>query len=218
MDVVEEFGARVVPDVGCGTGSFLARLAALEQISLVGIDPAGASMEVARSKVSDDRVEWIVGTMLDLAGDVAWHGHFDPITMTANVAQVFLGEVKWHCTLRAIHTSLRPGGHLAFETRVPADRAWERWTKELTRQVVDVPEGGPVEDWVQVTSVNGSFVTFESPTVFLADGERIESTTTLRFKTEEDLRESLARTGFVDIEIRDLPYTPGRGWLVLANA
>lgn len=42
--------------------------------------------------------------------------------------------------------------------------------------------------------------------------------TTLRFRTEEDLRESLARTGFVDIEIRDLPYAPGCGWLVLAKA
>lgn len=216
VDVVEEFGARVVLDVGCGTGSFLARLAALEETSLVGIDPAGASIDVARSKISDNRVEWIVGTMLDQTGP-AWHGYFDLVTMTANVAQVFLEEEEeWHCSLGAIHTSLRPGGPLVFETRAPADRAWKRWSKELTRRVVDVPGEGPVERWVQVTGINDPFVTFESPTVFLADGERIDSNTTLRFRTEE-LRDSLARTGFVNIQIRDLPYAPGRGWLVLAQ-
>lgn len=217
VDVVEEFGARVVLDVGCGTGTFVARLVDLGEFNVVGVDPAGASIEIARAKVDTQRVEWIVGTMIGVAADSAWRGHFDLVTMTANVAQVFLEENEWLSTLRAIHTSLQPGGHLAFETRVPADRAWERWTKELTRQVVDVPGEGLVEDWVDVTRVSGPFVTFESPTIFHADGERIESTSTLRFRTETELRATLSQAGFLNIDIRDLPYAPGRGWLVVAN-
>ena len=35
--------------------------------------------------------------------------------------------------------ALRPGGMLVFETRDPARRAWEQWTPELTRTVVDIP-------------------------------------------------------------------------------
>jgi hypothetical protein len=74
-----------------------------------------------------------------------------------------------------------------------------------------------VEDWVQVTDVSGELVTFDSPTVFLADGERIDSTSTLRFRTQEALRGSLTEAGFVGTEVRDLPYAPGRGWLVVAR-
>ena len=74
-----------------------------------------------------------------------------------------------------------------------------------------------VEDWVHVTHVSGAFVTFESPTIFHADGERLESTSTLRFRTQPELRATLAHAGFLDIDIQDLPYAPGRGWLVVAK-
>jgi O-methyltransferase involved in polyketide biosynthesis len=39
--------------------------------------------------------------------------------MTGNVAQVFLTDDEWEQTLRGIGAALRPGGHLAFETRRP---------------------------------------------------------------------------------------------------
>ena len=73
--------------------------------------------------------------------------------MTANVAQVFLTDDDWQATLRGARQALRPGGHLVFETRDPARRAWERWTPELTRTVVDVPGIGVVESWEEVTDV-----------------------------------------------------------------
>ena len=59
--------------------------------------------------------------------------------MTANVAQVFLTDVEWAATLDGIRRALRPRGTLVFETRDPAQRAWERWTPELTHTAVDVP-------------------------------------------------------------------------------
>ncbi|GAB3251494.1 class I SAM-dependent methyltransferase [Alteromonas gracilis] len=217
LAVAEEVGARSVLDVGCGTGTYALMLAARD-LDVVGVDPADASVDVARRKPGADRVEWVVGTAERLAADPAYAARFDLATMTANVAQVFLTDEDWLATLRVIRTCLRPGGHLAFETRNPADRGWERWTTELSRQVVDVPGQGPVEDWVQVTEVRGDLVTFESPTIFHADGERIESTTTLRFRDEGTLRASLAEAGSADVDVRDLPYAPGRGWLVVARA
>lgn len=217
VDLVREFGADAVLDVGCGTGTLACRLAA-QGVEVLGVDPAGASVTVARAKTGAERVEWVVGTVEDVAARPDQRGRYDLATMSANVAQVFLGDEEWLATLGSIRTCLRPGGRLAFETRVPADRAWERWTKEASHQVVDVEGEGPVEDWVQVTAVDGELVTFDSPTIFRADGERIDSTTTLRFRGRDDLLSSLARAGFAGSEVRDLPYAPGRGWLVVAQA
>lgn len=216
MDVVEEFNARSVLDVGCGTGTLACRLAD-HKIRVLGVDPAAASVAVAQTKRGADRVEWVVGTMADVAASPSHRNNHDLATMTANVAQVFLDDSDWQSTLKAIHSCLRPGGRLAFESRRPSDRGWEGWTKELTRQLVDIPKEGLVESWVQVTAVEGETVTFESPTIFHADGEHIDSTTTLRFRTEEALCDSLSRAGFSELDVRDLPYAPGRGWLIVAS-
>jgi len=217
VDLVQALSATSVLDVGCGTGTLARRLAALG-IEVLAFDPANASVAVARTKVDAEQVEWAVATAPDVSGDWSRRARYDLATMTANVAQVFLEDDEWLATLRAVHSCLRPGGHLAFESRKPADRAWERWTKALTHQVVDVEAEGPVEDWTEVTAVDGEFVTFVAPKVFLADGERIVSTSMLRFRSEEALRRSLTHAGFLDVDVRDLPYAPGRGWLLLARA
>jgi len=216
VDLVHEFGAGTVLDVGCGTGTLACRLAA-GGVKVLGVDPAEASVMVAQAKLRAGQVDWVVGTVADVSADPDHREHYDLATMSANVAQVFLEDDEWLATLRAIRSCLRAGGHLAFETRVPADRAWERWTKKLSHQVVNVEGEGPVEDWVQVTAVDGELVTFDSPTIFLADGERIDSTSTLRFRDEETLRSSLKHAGFTNVEVRELPYAPGRGWLIVAR-
>jgi len=215
LSLAAEAGA--VLDVGCGTGT-LACLLAARGAEVLGVDPASASVDVARSKPGADRVNWLVGTAPDAAADAANHQRFELATMTANVAQVFLTDADWISTLHAIRTCLRPGGLLAFETRNLEDRAWERWTKEQSHQVVDAGADGLVEDWAEVTAVDGELVTFESPTVFLRDGERVESTSTLRFRSQDALQSTLAEAGFCAVEIRELPYAPTRGWLVLARS
>nr|WP_268826964.1 class I SAM-dependent methyltransferase [Brevibacterium sp. UCMA 11754] len=217
VDVAKRFGASEVLDVGCGTGTLAALLAGLE-ISALGLDPASASIDIAQSKVVSDFAEFVVGEAPDIADDPARHRGFDLATMTANVAQVFLDDDEWLATLRAIHSCLRPSGCLVFEARRPSDRAWNRWTKELTWRVVDVDGEGPVETWVQVTEVNGEYVSFDSPTIFHSDGERINSTSTLRFRTEDAVKGSLTDAGFGTINVHDLPYAPGRGWLFIASA
>ncbi|MFW0770159.1 hypothetical protein ACLRGH_09030 [Arthrobacter koreensis] len=71
---------------------------------------------------------------------------------------------------------------------------------------------------MQVSRVDGELVTFESPTGVLRGGERVDSTSTLRLRSRDALRASLAKAGFGAVEIRLLPYAPTRGWLVLGQA
>ena len=58
--LVDELGARSVLDIGCGTGVFALLLAA-RGCDVVGVDPAGASVDVARAKPGADAVRWVVG-------------------------------------------------------------------------------------------------------------------------------------------------------------
>ncbi|HXL91424.1 MAG TPA: class I SAM-dependent methyltransferase, partial [Streptosporangiaceae bacterium] len=114
LAIADEFGARGVLDIGCGTGTFGCLLAE-RGFEVVGVDPAAASLEVARAKPGADRVHWLHGDATSLPPL-----QVDLATMTANVAQVFLTEEDWVTTLTGIHDAVRPGGHLVFETRDPA--------------------------------------------------------------------------------------------------
>ena len=104
--------------------------------------PGGASIDVARGKPGADRVRWVVGE-IDAVADL----RFDLVTMTANVAQVFLDDGAWRAMLATAYDVLRPGGHLVFETRDPAREAWLEWTREESTTVADVPGEGRVESW-----------------------------------------------------------------------
>ncbi len=210
VEMVDELGARSVLDVGCGTGTFACMLAG-RGIDVVGVDPAWASLEIARAKPGAGAVRWVHGdatTLPPLAVDAAF--------MTGNVAQVFLTDEDWATTLRGTWEALRPGGHLVFETRDRAQRAWERWTPELTRSVLDVPGVGVVEDWGELTEVSGQFVTFRSTTVFRKENLVIESTSTLRFRDRPEIEDSLVAAGFQTVEIRDAPDRPGLEFVYIA--
>ena len=212
--MIAEFGVRSVLDLGCGTGVF-ALLLADRGLEVIGVDPAGASLDVARAKAGADRVTWIHGDASAIPPTVA----VDAVTMTANVAQVFQTDDDWRSTLVAVRAALRPGGRLIFESRDPARRAWEEWTVERTKSTTDIPSVGRVTEWVKVLDVRdgGELVTFESPNVFEADGTVISSRSTLRFRSREALEESLAASGFAVDEVRDAPDRPGRELVFIAR-
>jgi len=215
--MVAELGAHSVLDVGCGTGTFACRLA-LQGCDVVGVDPAGASLQVARAKPGAERVRWLHGDATNLPPL-----QVDLATMTANVAQVFLTDEDWHSTLLGIHRALRPGGHLVFETRDPARRAWAEWSREQSYSRREVPGRGLVESWVEVGDVSGDLVTFTSTFVFApnsdsdSDSAVLTSESTLCFRGRENVEATLLTAGFDLDEVRDAPDRPGREFVFVSR-
>jgi hypothetical protein len=104
-----------------------------------------------------------------------------------------------------------------FETRDPARRAWEEWTREGTPQVQPVPSGGTVESWSELVSVELPFVSFRGTYVFSSDGAVLTSDSTLRFRERVEVEESLAAAGFAVDEVREAPDRPGKEWVFVAR-
>lgn len=214
MDIAGErgVGGGVVVDVGCGTGSLAVRLAGLGY-SVAGVDPAKASLAVARRKPYAGAVTWIEGdatalSALKLGADVAF--------MTGNVAQVFLGDEEWSRTLRAVRGALRAGGRIVFETRRPARRAWEDWAAETGPVTRQVPGVGVVEQRLEVVSVALPYVSFRYAYRF-PDGTVLTSESTLRFREREEIEASLAECGFAVMDVREAPDRMGKEYVFIAR-
>lgn len=211
MALVDELGAGSVVDLGCGTGTF-ACLLAQRGLDVVGVDPAAASLDVARQKPGADRVRWITGGATDLPPLQA-----DLVTMTGNVAQVFLADDEWLATLRAARAVLRLGGHLVFEVRDPARKAWTEWTPERSYRRFDLAGVGAVESWVELTDVTLPDVSFRWTFVFEDDGQVLTSDSTLRFRSHAEVVASLADSGFEVVDVRDAHDRPGAEFVFVAQ-
>jgi SAM-dependent methyltransferase len=189
LGLADELKAHCMVDLGCGTGVLTCELAAGGR-QVVGVDPAPAMLAVARRRPGADRVRWVESDVHALRlRDV------DLVVMTGNVAQVFLEDAEWRATLQAIHAALRPGGHLAFESRNPHDRPWERWNRDSTYERFDSPNG-PMETWLEVVGVSNGRVQLEGHNVFLSTGEVLVARDELRFRSFEELAGSLTEAGF----------------------
>lgn len=208
--IARELGARRILDVGCGTGTFALMLAD-QGCAVIGVDPAAASLAVARSKPGAERVRWIEGDVTSLPAL-----QVDLATMTANVAQAIVDNAVWRGTLRGIYAALRPGGYCVFETRDPAREAWREWTRGQSYGVVEVDGIGPVESWYELLDVQRPLVTFTATCVF-PDGETLTSETTLRFREREEVEADLLAAGYSVGNVRDAPDRPGRELVFLAR-
>jgi SAM-dependent methyltransferase len=211
LDIADELGADRVLDIGCGTGC-LAVLLARGGRAVIAVDPAGASLDVAKSKDDIAGVTWIHGeaaTVLAVRADLA--------VMTGNVAQVFLTDDAWTQALQGIHAALRPSGYLVFETRRPERRAWEEWASDTSRTVLDVPGTGPVEQCSEVTDVDLPFVSFRCTYRFLVDGAVITSDSTLRFRSRDEVESDLAAHGYRVLDVREAPDRPTREFVFIAR-
>jgi SAM-dependent methyltransferase len=226
LGVAEELGADRVLDVGCGTGS-LAVLLAESGRTVMGADPAGASLEIAKSKDQTGRITWIHGDATavpsrsaDLPGADLPGADLpgaDLAVMTGNVAQVILADEDWTRTLHAIGAALHPRGYLVFETRRPEHRTWEEWAAEVAPVILDIPGVGPVERRREVTGVSYPLVHLRDTYRFLTDGTAVTSESTRRFRSRDEVAASLAACGYQVLDVRDAPDRPGREFVFIAQ-
>jgi hypothetical protein len=135
--------------------------------------------------------------------------------MTGNVAQVFLDDDEWAAVLLDVRRALRPRGHLVLETRRPEDRAWERWRSDGVAATVRTPSGLVARSLADL-EVSWPFVSFSHDYDF-PDGTRVTSSSTLRFRSREEVEQSLDRAGFSVVEVRDAPDRPGREYVFIAT-
>jgi SAM-dependent methyltransferase len=212
LAIAAELDARTVLDVGCGTGTLACLLADLG-VDVIGVEPAAASLDIARAKPGAGRVRWLHGdatTLPPLQVDLA--------TMTANVSHVILADEDWSATLRGIHAALCPGGHLVFEARDPAREAWLEWNRDATFQRLDVPGAGAVETWWDLTEVSGEYVSYRRTYVFAADGTTLVSDSTRRFRSMAEIEGSLRSAGYTLVDVHDAPDRPNYEWVFIARA
>jgi SAM-dependent methyltransferase len=186
---VAELSPTSVLDLGCGTGTFALQLAALGK-EVIGVDPAAASIEVARRKDEAGRVRWIVGDATSLP-DV----EVDLVTMTGNVGE-HLSDTAWSSALVACRKVLRPEGHLLFGARDPAGRPWSQWNESSTFERVEIAGVGVVRDWLEVTDEGPHHFTFRWTFVFERDGTTIEWNATFRVRTRGEITDALTVAGF----------------------
>ncbi len=177
------------PDRICGTGRLALGMAAAGH-TVTGMDPARASLEAARVKPGASHVTWIEGTSGALPDR-----SFDVVVMTSHVAQFFVSDDEWRLTLADLKRALVPRGRLAFDTRDPLARGWERWNPAESRRRVILPDGRVVTVWTEVTAVRDGAV---SSAIHNAcpEGEELLSTAILRFRPEAEVRSALREAGF----------------------
>jgi ubiquinone/menaquinone biosynthesis C-methylase UbiE len=187
-----DLAAASVLDVGCGTGTRLASTRRRgHRGTLVGVDPAEAMLDIARVKAPD--VRWVRSDAqtLDLGE------RFALVTMTGHAFQLLLDDAAVRAALASFRRSLEPGGLLAFETRNPATRPWQSWTREGTRIAIEAPDGEPYESWVEdPVAHDGELVTFTGAIHSLRTGRERTTRNTLRFIDPAHLRQLLAEADF----------------------
>jgi SAM-dependent methyltransferase len=211
MGISQELGAHQVLDVGCGTGTFALMLAD-RGMDVVGVDPAAASLAVARAKPGAQRVHWVHG---DATAPLPVQ--VDLVTMTGNVAQAIADPGEWQATLRGVRDALRPGGHLVFETRDPGYRGWREWNRATSYSIKEIPGVGAVESWVELTDVALPLVSFRWTWVFASDGQTLTSDSTLRFRERDEVVACLVEHGYAVTAVRDAPDRPGRELVFVAR-
>jgi SAM-dependent methyltransferase len=179
VELAAQLDARTIVDLGCGAGRLAVALASGER-RVIGVDPSKAMLDRARTRDGAKRVEWIWGDVSALdSRDV------DLVVMTGNIPSTRVTDEAWDQLLAGVHTALRSGGHLAFGSWNPRARPWDKWRWDPV--VVPIGEGGAR------VGAGGRL----GPGMELAGGrEWLSSPSVWRYRTREELADSLTRAGF----------------------
>jgi SAM-dependent methyltransferase len=166
---------------------------------MIGVEPSGLMLEVARRNSQGLNIEWVQGEARSIHGCSA-----DLAIMTGHVAQFYLGDAQWLTALKSIYQVLPLGGYFAFESRNPNVQPWVKkdqsnntdWYAPNFHKKVNDPIEGEIEYRSKLLKVEGELVLSEGCYFFPATGEEIVSRNELRFRTRTEIIHSLTHTGF----------------------
>jgi SAM-dependent methyltransferase len=197
LAVLENSKCKKIADLGCGTGRLTVQFAKAGY-HILAVDPNKEAIEFAKNKEYPSEVTWLVGDSSTLQTD-----EFDAVIMTANVAQVFLTDKSWQNVISDAFRALKPGGHFIFDTRNPLARVWEQWEKDLTPDVaINQRTGEPLEIWTTYEGfVDGIYTFYETVKNVRTDEIVIHEKMQLKFRTQEEIHESLKQAGFSQIRV-----------------
>ena len=193
LDLAAALGTESIVDIGCGTGMLTVELARPGR-RVIGVDPSGPMLAVARSRPGGDLVQWTEGGVEALG--VLDASAADLVVMTRHVAQIIADDDLWHATLAAARDALRPGGRVAFESRHPRSQPWGPGRSYAPHRRFDEPGGGAFEMWQEVVAMRGDRTECELHYRFADSGDELVSRNVLRFRTEPELARDLVDAGF----------------------
>ncbi|WP_313812713.1 class I SAM-dependent methyltransferase [Glutamicibacter sp.] len=180
-------GARQILDLGCGTGILTVTFAEPGRC-VVGVDPSATMLDFAAHRAGADAVRWILGN----SGSIP-QGRYDLMVMSGNVAQ-HIPEGQWVRSLKDLRRVAAPDALLAFESRNPQDRAWERWAGELKK--IRNTQYGEIEEWCEVEELGEGQVRLRVKNQFLKTGEVVVQESVLSFRGERQVIADLREAGF----------------------
>lgn len=191
--LADGLSARMILDLGCGTGLLTRSLVAPGRV-VIGIDPSPTMLGHARRQPGAEAVTWIDGdaSVLEPTGDV------DLVVSSGNT-MMHVGDQA--SVLRRLAGALRRGGVISFESRDPAARAWEQWTREATYGERNTP-AGHLREWLELIEVaSDGRVVFDTHNVF-PDGKDAVYRSTLTFFSVDAITADLHAAGFGDVTVR----------------
>jgi len=196
--------SRSILDLGCGTGELTTALS--EDRDVVGVDPAAAMLDIARERPEGDRVEWVEAD----ARTVRLGRHFDLILLTGHAFQVFLTTQDQRAVLATIAAHLAPGGRFIFDSRNPAYRSWENWTKRAGSRQIEHPEHGHIEAWNEsIYDEATDILTYENGFRVIATGQNLSASAQIRYTAKDELERLIGEAGLtVDTWLGDWEGNP----------
>jgi SAM-dependent methyltransferase len=181
--------ARSVLDLGCGTGLLAAALAQCREV--MGVDPAGAMLDVARARPGGDKVVWVEADARHFRSD----RRFDLIVMTGHAFQCLLTDGDQLALLRTIAHHLSSRGRFIFDSRNPAPAEWREWVPADQRRL-DHPRFGAVTAWNDVADDPATgIVTYQSFYRIEASGQVLSAASRIRFAPRETIAAHIAAAG-----------------------
>lgn len=210
-NLADQIDARKIIDLGCGTG-VLTRALALPGRTVIGVDPSRTMLDHARRQPGAEAVTWIDGD----AGAIEPAADADLAVSTGN-AMMHISPQDYPAVLGSLAAALRPGGTISFESRNPAAREWESWSRDATYGERDT-SFGHLREWLEVTDVHDGRVVFDAHNVF-SDGRDAVYTSVLYFRTAGEITADLRSAGFTAVTVsggwHGEPVTDASGILVV---